>query len=180
MPRLWILIGLLSFASLQATNNSMDSLEAHHNKQQLGIDKLVLDEPAFAFVYNSYGTQFRYKIESPVVFQAKGAIANFAYNSTTGELTAHAAGTYEVVYGINPQNKSITNLALAVNGKEVPASVVPVRYQLMSATCLLTLDRGDRVTLILPHAKTPTFIEKSAFGRLPKLAHSVSLFINKI
>jgi hypothetical protein len=181
MPHLWILTCLLGFTCLQATEvSSIDALEgSHKDGKRLVIDESVF-ESVYAFVYtNNADTKFDktfpssdgYTSKNPVVFSAVGPAERITYNSKTGELTVPLAGSYEIVYSVNAY---VSNVALAVNGKVVEASIIKAN-DIVANTFVLKLNAGDRVTLVLPGSP-----KNVLFGRNTGEGHSVSMFMQKI
>jgi hypothetical protein len=197
----WALTCFLGWTSLQATTSSIETSEADCRPSITDLfDDPVPFESIFAFVYND-NTKVKsfayfndatggYLIKSPVIFNSQGPQAKITYDQATGELTVPVAGNYEIIYTLAAVsvekgygNKAVDKMALAVNGKKVAKSEknlvrrdVPLGA-VTSATIVLKLAKGDRISLILPDAPTPAvaFLVSTAIE-----GNSVSLFIKKI
>jgi hypothetical protein len=183
MLHVWILTFLIGFTSLQAIETSIDSLEGDCRPLFI-IDTPARTAPIFAFVYSDnakttrvagvFGESDGYKSKKTVVFNTRGPIAKIVYDDTTGELTVPTAGRYEVVYCIQ-RDSNFTFMALAVNGEQITESVVPAKSYYQSATFILTLAKGDRISLVLSSLEKTYFIARNG-----GVGNSTSLFVKKI
>jgi hypothetical protein len=186
----WILTCLLGWTALQA-ENALDSSEAHCGRPSLSDyidDDLVPYEPIFAFVYNDNAattlarrSTAAYLVETPIIFNSPGLRAEIVYDRETGELIIPINGSYEITYSIaaDRTGREFTEdeMALAINGKLLEISTQrDLNFRNVStATIVLSLTKGDRVSLILPTApRRPLLFRNRGVG------NSASLFIKKL
>jgi hypothetical protein len=189
MPHLsfWILTFLMGLTFLQA-DIILDVTEAegrHHSELRIQKEVSVLAKSAFAFVYNDNAkttpdpaAPLYYLVNSQIVFNSQGPSSKISYDKSTGALTVPTTGIYEVAYSISPRYNG-TNLALAVNEKEVRESRVQVAQRTFTKnTFILQLNQGDHVSLILPKDKKDR--KGTSFTRSGGIGSSASLLIIKL
>jgi hypothetical protein len=196
----WVLICLLGWASLQATDVPIDSSEAHcRGRPQIDLeDDLVAYEPMFAFIYNNnagtkqIGTN-GYKVKSPIIFNSQGPRLKIEYDQNTGELIIPTSGDYEITYSCAPyqlspfgteaEPKINDAMALAINGKTLALSQRSKlsRFDVATATIVLPLLKGDRVSLVFPNIKHSSLFRNTVYP-VPGagIGNSASLFIKKL
>jgi hypothetical protein len=148
----WIFICLLGWTALQATDISIDSLEASTSALHVKKPVAVPIEQPFAFVYNDNAKttpyRGRYLVAHPIVFNSQGPSKKIAYDFKTGELIVPEPGTYEVTY--STLSKSNIKMFLEVNGSQVNATNVAVQRGITAtAVFVLQLAKEDRVALAI-------------------------------
>jgi hypothetical protein len=164
---------------MQATN--ADTIEAAHHSKLIIEKEVAVSNTAYAFVYNDNAKTKKdpsdsrfYLVKPQIVFNSQGPLVGISYNASTGALTIPSAGIYEVVYSVSPRYD--TDVALAVNGKEIRPSRVSLQQRTLTKnTFLLKLAQGDHVSIILP-----TDGKGSSFTRNEGVGNSASLLITKL